>query len=55
MLSRLVITVLPRSTHLLISWLVQRVTNHGGQGVQKQGRYSQETWAGSWFLLKGYT
>ena len=58
MLSRLVITFLPRSMHLLISWLVQRVTNRGGQGVQKQGRYSQETilqpWAGSWFLLKGY-
>jgi len=59
MLSRLVIAFLPRSMHLLISWLVQTVTNRRGQGVQKQGRYSQETivqpWAGSWFLLKEYT
>ena len=59
MLSRLVITFLPRSMHLLISWLVQTVTNRRGQGVQKQGKYSQETivqpWAGSWFLLKEYT
>ena len=59
MLSRLVITFLPRSMHLLISWLVQTVTNRRGQGVQKQGKHSQETivqpWAGSWFLLKEYT